>query len=211
MKDNIDRLLEAVEHTERFTDSELDELLETKETREMYGVMRKTSDALFETPVPDIDAEWHSFTENHARNTSWIFRVLGMRPAAAVAIGVIASIAVVAATFGIKNSLGSASQPVSTATDEVAGVSNIADSDSILAEIATTPETVVFRDATLEEIVDSLCLFYGVSAKFNGTTAKTLRLYFKWNQEQSLSEVVEQLNSFGRINIALQNNALTVE
>lgn len=211
MKDNIDRLLEAVEHTECFTDAELDELFDTKEAREMYSVMRKTSDALFETPVPDIDAEWHSFTEKHARKTAWIFRVFGMRPAAAVAIGIIASIAVVAATFGIKNSLESASQPVLTDTHEVAGVNNITDTDSIVAEIVSTPETVVFRDATLEEIVDSLCLFYGVSAKFNSKTAKTLRLYFKWNQEQSLCEVVEQLNSFGQINIMVQNNTLTVE
>lgn len=210
MKDNIDRLLEAVEHPERFSDAELNELLDSSEACETYYTMRKTADVFAEASESDIDAEWRSFAANHARKKYGLFRVPYSRPAAAVVIAIIASIAVVAATLGIKNSLERTEQP-NVANHEFAAVSSAIESESIFSESSPALETIVFRDATLESIVDSLCVFYGVSANYQGETAKALRLYFKWNQEQPLGEVIDQLNSFGQISIDLKDNSLTVE
>lgn len=53
--------------------------------------------------------------------------------------------------------------------------------------------------------------YYGVTVKFNQDAAKSLLLYFEWDQSLPLNEVVEQLNNFEQINITLTDKALTVK
>ena len=65
MNDNTDRLLEAIEHPERFSDDELAALLKEPEMRELYDLMSKTSDAVAETPVYDLDKEWDAFVTKY--------------------------------------------------------------------------------------------------------------------------------------------------
>lgn len=61
MKDNIDRLLDALEHPENYSDAEVEQLLTDPEAREVYDMLRKTADA--SAPVSDInlDDEWRRF------------------------------------------------------------------------------------------------------------------------------------------------------
>lgn len=66
MKDDIDRLLDAVEHPERFSDEELEKMFEDSETFEMYRLMGRTAYALTDTPEPDIDKEWQDFAKSAA-------------------------------------------------------------------------------------------------------------------------------------------------
>lgn len=41
MKDNIDRLLDALEHPENYTDAEVEQILADPEAREVYDMLRK--------------------------------------------------------------------------------------------------------------------------------------------------------------------------
>lgn len=216
MKDNIDRLLDALEHPDRYTDAELDQLLSDKEVRETYGMMSKTSDALTPVPNPDIDREWNRFKAEHqevasARRLNFLPSFLG-RNVAAVIVGIVTSLAVVAATVGITVTImsdnRSAHDNTSTDAPEVISAPDVAVTDSVkLSE----PLTVVFKDESFETIISSIGRHYGTTATFKSDKSKDLHLYFKWEQNQTLAEVVEELNNFEQIDITLIDNVLTIE
>lgn len=219
MKDNTDRLLEAVEHPERFTDDELTAMLADPSTRELYGLMSKTADALTPPGNPDIDKEWHDFAAAHivGRRTAWhILRVFLNRHAAAVIMAVVASLAVVAATITFTRSAGShdpAEKVVipASSTPMVGKNGGRVDPDTVVTTELADGEIVTFKEEPFERILSALGVHYGVKVTFNSADTKKLRLFFKWDSSLPLSEVVDQLNSFGRIDIRIKGNTLIVE
>ena len=44
MKDNIDRLLDALEHPENYSDAEVEQILADPEAREVYDMLHKAAD-----------------------------------------------------------------------------------------------------------------------------------------------------------------------
>ncbi len=208
MKDNTDRLLEAADHPDRFSDRELESLLADPTARELYDTMVKAANLLTPSPEPDIDAEWARFAAKHRKGAILSRRYLLPRHAAAAVIAVVLTFAVVAATVGITRSLTTPTVAENTAPEPTATIQKAID----IEETPTpTPEIKVFRNRTLEEIITVISDYYGATAKFTTDDSKNLRLYFKWNQSEPLSEVVEQLNSFEQIDISLADNLLTVE
>ncbi len=88
------------------------------------------------------------------------------------------------------------------------GVLNL---DSVSASILTVQEVVIFKNETLKQILDTIGQYYGITVLFTTPEKENLHLYFKWEQTQSLPNVVDQLNSFSQINIVLNDGVLTVE
>ena len=73
------------------------------------------------------------------------------------------------------------------------------------------PETIVFKGESFEKILADIAGYYGATVAFNQASAKSLKLYFEWNQALPLNEVVGQLNNFEQINITLTDKVLTVK
>ena len=71
--------------------------------------------------------------------------------------------------------------------------------------------TVTFEDAELQQIADSLSVFYNVTPVFIQQQARHLRLYYEWNQRSSISEVVSEINHFDHINITLQGDSIIIK
>ncbi len=219
MKDTTDHLLEALEHPEHYSDSELEELFNNQEMRDLYNLISKTSDSISEIETPDIDNEWNNFASKHypkrSTNTRRMIPEYIRHHAAAALIGIIASIAVVAAGIGVGRSIGNSNQPVQTIqktpdrSKSTTGIIEKPDSLKILDE--STMETIIFRDESLETIISDLCRYYEVTATFYNSEAKKLHLYFKWDTASTLDEVVEQLNSFEQIKIIIDGNSLSIE
>lgn len=219
MKDNIDRLLDALENPENYTDAEVEQMLADPAAREVYDMLHKTADA--STPVPEVnlDEEWRRFEAKHTVHKPVILRRLpfmASRNAAAVVLALVGTLAVVAATIGVTHYFGTQkelaqTQQVEQQEQTVIVNTDIAPADTITAEDAPLPETILFKGETLETILTDIAKYYDASVKFNQDAAKTLQLYFEWNQALPLNEVVEQLNNFEQINITLSNNVLTVE
>ena len=88
---------------------------------------------------------------------------------------------------------------------------NIAPTDTIPSETTPLPETIVFKGENLERILADMAEYYGAKFKFNQDAAKSLKLYFEWDQSLPLNEVVEQLNNFEQIDITLTDKVLTVK
>lgn len=219
MNDKTDRLLEAIDDPDRFSDDELAQLLTDAETRELYDLMSKTSDALVLAPEPDIDREWTRFVNRRnaaAANGSRHFRILRnyiSRNAAAAVIFVIASVAVAATTIGVARSHKSADDI--SITDHQPEISapvaqKAAGSDSIASAVDKTSTISVFHDQAFADVISTIANHYGASVTYRDDKPKSLRLYFKWDQSESLAEVVEQLNYFKQLNITLDGDNLTI-
>ena len=219
MKDKIDRLLDALEHPENYTDTEVEQILSDPQAREVYDMMRKTADASAPVPQINLDEEWQRFEAKQTRRKPVILRWLpfmASRNAAAIILALVGTLAVVAATIGVTHYFGTQkdlAQTQQTEQQEQAVVANtdIAPADTIPAEVAPLPETILFKGESLERILADMAGYYGVTVKFNQDATKSLQLYFEWDQSLPLSEVVEQLNNFEQINITLTDKALTVK
>lgn len=61
MKDNIDLLLDALEHPENYSDAEVEQILADPEAREVYDMLRKTADVSAPVSEINLDEEWRRF------------------------------------------------------------------------------------------------------------------------------------------------------
>lgn len=215
MKDNIDRVIEAIDYPERFSDAEIAEMLHGPSAREFYEMMSRASDALSKTPQPDIDREWTEFAANRFPTRNAVKYLFGSRKAAAVALIAVASLAVVAATVGITRSFFRDEEPSMEAIADDGKPTTITDAgivtDSIEVPVAKPDEVVVFRNETFGNIISTIGKHYGATVNFNDVESKNLRLYFRWDKSDSLTEIVEQLNIFERITIRVSGAVIIVE
>lgn len=213
MKDNIDRLLDALEHPENYSDAEIEQLLTDPKTREVYDMLHKAADVSAPVPEINVDDEWRSFEAKQPKRRPLIFRWLSfvaLRNAAAVVIALVGTLAVVAATIGVTHYFIADKELAQTEQIEPANA-NVAPTDTIPSETTPLPETIVFKGENLEKILADIAEYYGATVKFNQDAAKSLKLYFEWDHSLPLNEVVEQLNNFEQINITLTDKVLTVK
>ena len=219
MKDKIDRLLDALEHPENYTDAEVAQILTDPEACDVYDMMRKTANASAPVPQINLDEEWQRFEAKQTRRKPVILRWLpfmASRNAAAIILALVGTLAVVAATIGVTHYFGTQKDLAQTQQTEqqeqaVVAKTDIAPADTIPVEKVPLPPTILFKGETLETILADIAKYYGVSVKFNQDASKSLQLYFEWNQALPLNEVVEQVNNFEQINITLTDNVLTVK
>lgn len=219
MKDNIDRLLDALEHPENYSDADVEQLLTDPDTCEVYDMLHKVADASAPVSEINLDEEWRRFEAKQPKRSPVILRWLSSmasRNAAAVIIALVGTLVVVAATIGVSHYFNANKEMAQTEKSEPQKQTAIADSkvaqtDTIPTETTPLPETIVFKGENLEKILADIAGYYGVTVKFNQDATKYLQLYFEWDQSLPLSEVVEQLNNFEQINITLTDKALTVK
>lgn len=219
MNDNTDRLLDALEHPENYTDEEIGLMLADPEAREVYDMFHKTADACAPVPEIDLDDEWQRFEAKQPKRIPIILRWLSFmasRNAAAAVLALVGTLAVVAATIGVTHyfiadkELAQTEQTEPQKQTDIANA-NVAPTDTIPSETTPLPETIVFKGENLERLLADIAEYYGATVKFNQDAAKSLQLYFEWDQALPLKEVVDQLNNFEQINITLTDKVLTVK
>ena len=213
--DKIDRLLDAIEHPERFDDRELELLLRDPEVKEVFDVLDKTRSSLRAIPAPDVAKEWETFADAHnsSRHTpiATVIRLFTRNVAASVAIGVV-SLTAVAAVVSVSVSNDRNVGAPAEAEVEVAADHSVAHPDTV-AEIALSqnPEIIIFDNIPLERVISRVAEHYGCEVIFRTESAKSLRLYFRWNQELSLEDVAESLNNFDQICLTVNGKTITIE
>ncbi|WP_304375143.1 DUF4974 domain-containing protein [uncultured Duncaniella sp.] len=222
MKDRTDQLFEAIENPDHFSDEEIQEMLDDSGIQELYRQICKTADALTTTEEPDIDLEWEQFVSRQKKPVTLGFlhsiRAFFNRNVAAVLLCTVASLVVVAATFGVSYSLSNraivteVSADIASAPDKSVSGANLAkDSVQVDESIPEEPRIVIFKDKSFEEMISSIADFYGVSVVYKNEKSKELRLYFQWDQSLPLNEIVEQLNNFEQIKTSISDKTITIE
>lgn len=138
-----------------------------------------------------------------------------LRNSAAVVTVCILSAAAIATVIGVKLHERQAT-PISYSgenTELVQAATVITEQDTATIEPATAGkyEPVLFENTSLEEILNTMKGRYEVEVIFKSPEAKSLRLYFNWNPELPVTEIVELLNNFQQFSIRLSDNTLIVE
>jgi allophanate hydrolase subunit 1 len=77
------------------------------------------------------------------------------------------------------------------------------------ADAVQTP--VVYKDAELSTILNDIATFYQVETVYKNEEVKHVRLYFTWNKQQTIDEVIDMFNKFERFHMMRDNRRVIVE
>lgn len=158
-----------------------------------------------------VDEEWMKFEAEHfgiekRKVNSERFSFLKI---AAIFIGVLMLSGI---TYAAVQMINNSSQKVqkeqivaTESTEHSADNAQLADQDN------TLHETIVYEDAELATILKEMALYYQVELIYKNESSKHIRLYFTWDQKQTIDDLVDTFNKFERIHIAHENKKLIVE
>lgn len=214
--DKFEKILDIIDHQEKYSDEEIREILQEEECRKLYQTMVEVDSALENpSPIINIDEEWEKFSQEHQLQevshpiTSW--RKLAASIAGFVLISCIAFAAI--HTY-IKRS----QEPIQITADTHPEVIKSDSAKQVAAKDSLThpkPEKPAihktFENVAFEQMISEIASYYDLQVKFENNEDKTLRLYYEWNSHSSIENIVKELNQFENVNIELQQNELIVK
>lgn len=216
--DKIDRLLDALEHPDLYTQNDLEEMLQDPEVKEVFDMLDKTKSSLQTLPTPDIEAEWKRFEKNHTSSKDthrfWLAGILSRNIAATITIAIVSVTAVAAiVSIGINqlNQRQEASRPADVKTEYAKAITKPDSVRSVEPAKDKTPEIIVFDNEPLKTIAGKIAEYYGYQVEFKNEASESLRLYFRWNQEDTIEEVAERLENFEQITINITDKTIIID
>lgn len=230
-----DMLLDLLEHPEKYSETQKDELLGDEEVNELYQQLVETRQSLDfakskeEMKMPSIDAEWEKLKdemklkEEMSQNaeTQQTAKQLPlwspMRKVAAVAAVLVVS----GITFAAIHLVTRSHQPsdknntelVASHKDSIQQVSapqksNIEEkTDS--ASLAQLP--LVYENAELQNILTPIAGHFHLQVTYQNESARHIRLFLQLEKNMSLDDIIELLNHFEKVNIRHEGQTLIVE
>ena len=230
-----DMLLNLLEHPEKYSETQKDELLGDKEVNELYQQLIETRQSLDfamskeKMKMPSIDAEWEKLKEEkqqkeemsqnaETQQTAKLFSLWSpMRKVAAVAAVLVVSGITFAAihlvTRSHQPSDNSNTELVASRKDSIQQVaapqkSNIEEkTDS--ASLAQLP--LVYENAELQNILTPIAGHFHLQVTYQNESARHIRLFLQLEKNMSLDDIIELLNHFEKVNIRHEGQTLIVE
>lgn len=230
-----DILLNLLEHPEKYSETQKDELLGDKEVNELYQQLIETRQSLDfamskeKMKMPSIDAEWEKLKEEkqqkeemsqnaETQQTAKLFSLWSpMRKVAAVAAVLVVSGITFAAihlvTRSHQPSDNSNTELVASQKDSIQQVSapqksNIEEkTDS--ASLAQLP--LVYENAELQNILTPIAGHFHLQVTYQNESARHIRLFLQLEKNMSLDAIIELLNHFEKVNIRHEGQTLIVE
>ena len=209
--EKTDLLFRMMDDPGQYTDEQWREILADSECASLYEMMCKTRSALDAEQVDQeftaetVDREWERFAAAHQARTVKPFD--WRKIAAAIAVLAVFGIAVAAIyshfahtpqTHTVENTTPNVNQQVTDRTE------NAVDA------VADKPQAHLYDDVPLEQIINDLAAHYNVQPQWQGNEVRSLRLYYKWEPDFTLDEVVEMLNNFEAFSVKLDGNQLVI-
>ena len=224
--DKFEKILDIIDHQEKYSDEEIREILQDEECRKLYQTMMEVDSAL-ESPSPiiNVDEEWEKFSQEHqlqeeatqnAAQEAASHPITSWRKLAASIAGfvLISGIAFAAIHTYIKRS----QEPTQVTADTHPEVIKSDSAKQVAAkDYLTHPEPEkpaihkTFENVTFEQMISEIASYYDLQVKFENNEDKTLRLYYEWNSHSNIENIVKELNQFENVNIELQQNELIVK
>ena len=230
-----DMLLDLLEHPEKYSETQKDELLGDEEVNELYQLQVETRQSLDfamskeKMKMPSIDAEWEKLKEEkqqkeemsqnaETQQTAKLFSLWSpMRKVAAVAAVLVVSGITFAAihlvTRSHQPSDNSNTELVASQKDSIQQVSapqksNIEEkTDS--ASLAQLP--LVYENAELQNILTPIAGHFHLQVTYQNESARHIRLFLQLEKNMSLDDIIELLNHFEKVNIRHEGQTLIVE
>ena len=213
-----EQLLKMLEHPERYSEQQWQEILADDECRELYSLMAKTHSAFAAEQADErltdemIDEQWQQLDSAHPTRATIL--PLWRKVAAIIAIAFvgIAIAAVQTGFFGLKQTNNQAEQTEQTANQrDDLGNTTIDTATEQPTDTIVTAGPRLFEEVPLEEILTELAAYYGVGVEYRTDDVRSLRLFYQWEPGYSLDKVVAMLNNFDAFSIRHEGRKLIVE
>lgn len=170
--------------------------------KQMYAQEEETIDT-----SDIIDEEWQKFESEHfaPKHRSWDWMQI-----AAAFIGLLMLSGITYAAIHIVSS--SRSQQAEMAADTTAVAPTLpSTADSKLSVADSIPQTRIFENAPLDEMITEIAQYYNKVADIESEEAHELRLYYKWEPKDAIEDVVADLNHFDHVSLAIEDDKLIVK
>ena len=185
MKD-IEDLLRITERPHDYTDEELQQLMSDPDMRAYYELMVKAEEGFIQ--------------RNTKRDKAWrLWKI------AAMFVGIILLSGI---TFAAVHIMRSENTEVRSQETEAVATSQ---PSTLNSQLPKSDSIRTFVNTELEQILSELADHYHVDVDFRNEQTRHIRLYTKWDTTAPLSQMIERLNNFERINIRQTENHLIAE
>ena len=130
--------------------------------------------------------------------------------AAASFIGVLLASGIAFAAIQVVRNI-STPKPQLPMTEQVIDTKPVSSLPADAVKADTIPvEPYIFNNVPLDSMLTAIAAAHGVGVEFENEAARQLRFHFVWKREDSLSRVVEKLNTFEAVNIGIEDKTLVV-
>lgn len=230
-----DMLLDFLEHPEKYSETQKDELLGDEEVNELYQQLVETRQSLDfakskeEMKMPSIDAEWEKLKEEKQQKeemkqnaeTQQTAKLLPlwspMRKVAAVAAVLVVSGITFAAIHLVTRSHqaldNNNTELVASPKDSIQQVS--APQKSNIEEMADSASLaqlpLVYENAELQNILTPIAEHFHLQVTYQNESARHIRLFLQLEKNMSLDDIIELMNHFEKVNIRHEGQTLIVE
>lgn len=203
-----ERLFQMLEQPRRYTADEWQEILADDTCRDLYRLMSKTRSALdaarADEEVTDelIDAEWQRLAKPRPGIPA-VYKI------AAMFIGVLMLSGIAFATISIvshrsEENVHRDDSSTMLQEDRTAQPSPAAPADTI-------PQFRIFKNVPFDEMITEIATYYNKVPDIQGGHAHELRLYYHWDRRDDIADIVDDLNHFDHVDLAVEGDRLTVK
>ena len=235
-----DLLLDLLEHPEKYSETQKDELLGDEEVNELYQQLVETRQSLDfakskeKMKMPSIDAEWEKLKDEmklkekqqkeemsqnaETQQTAKLFPLWSpMRKVAAVAAVLVVSGITFAAIHLVTRSHQASdknnTELVASQKDSIQQVS--APQKSNIEEKTDSASLaqlpLVYENAELQNILTPIAGHFHLQVTYQNESARHIRLFLQLEKDMSLDDIIELLNHFEKVNIRHEGQTLIVE
>jgi len=183
------------ESPERVTEEEIRQLMSDDDCRSFYQQMVRAADALH--------AQEDGVSSVERVKARPYFKIA----ASVVGVLMLSGITLAAFHFASSSSPNDAIPAVETTqTDSQTVVRQDAAKDTA---VVASPKT--FENVALKDIVNELAACHHLTVEVKNSASAALRLYYPWNPQMPLQQVVEELNRFEKVQLTVKENTIVIE
>ena len=223
-EERIEWLLELQDHPEQLTDEQLQQILANDEMRQLVKQLgfakRAFKHDVLKNDTPDVESEWEKFAASHSEELvaldeekpkSHFHIYLFRHKIAASFIGALLASGIAFAAIQVVRNI-STPKPQQSTTEQTTDIDPVTSlqADTVKADTISV-EPYIFNNVPLDSMLTAIATAHGVGVEFENEAARHLRFHFVWKREDSLSRVVEKLNTFEAVNIGMEDKTLVVK
>ncbi|MCR5131982.1 MAG: hypothetical protein K6C10_11065 [Prevotella sp.] len=209
--DKTEKLLRMIEHPELYSDEQFQELFSDVECQQMYDAMRLSTSA-FELVSGEAKVANDLKEKEWKKLETVIYPVKRQRGWMQIAAAILGILLLSGITYAAVWLFSSPSSPNGDEGQQIAispqDTTALIRSDEVRDSIQNVR---IFENVQLKVIVLEIGQKHHLSVEIKNSQTAALRLYYPWNQQTPLEQVIKELNQFEKVSITLKEDLIIIE
>lgn len=201
-EEKLELLLKMQNNPEQFAEEEIRQLMEDDECQQFYDQMVRAVDSVFAD-----DALFSS--EDGVETAKERTLIPTIRKVAAALVGILMLSGIAYAAIHYIRNWEVKQQTEYTVTEQ--SVNQEAKETAMSPDSTVVAQPKTFENVPLKGIVEEIAAYHHLTVEVRNGEAAALRLYYPWNPQMSLRQVVEELNRFEKVQLTVKENVIIIE